>query len=70
MLLLKILMLFKLSNRKFIQAMIDLGRELLGYVTGRCYMRAIKVYEKAGFHTKTFMQDTNGGTYEFLRMVY
>jgi len=32
--------------------------------------RAIKVYEKAGFvKTETFMQDTNGGSYEFLKMV-
>jgi [ribosomal protein S18]-alanine N-acetyltransferase len=33
--------------------------------------RAIKVYEKAGFiPVKTFMQDTNGSTYEFLKMKY
>jgi ribosomal-protein-alanine N-acetyltransferase len=32
-------------------------------------VRAIKVYEKAGFRgTRTFMQDTNGDTYEFLEM--
>jgi len=31
--------------------------------------RAIRVYEKAGFvKTETFMQDTNGGNYEFLKM--
>lgn len=33
--------------------------------------RAIKVYKKAGFkEINTFMQDTNGSTYEFLRMEY
>ncbi|WP_409250852.1 GNAT family N-acetyltransferase [Bacillus sp. SCS-153A] len=33
--------------------------------------RAIGVYEKAGFSpVKTFMQDTNGSTYEFLKMEY
>lgn len=33
--------------------------------------RAIKVYEKVGFESAgTFMQDTNGGTYEFLKMEY
>jgi [ribosomal protein S18]-alanine N-acetyltransferase len=33
--------------------------------------RAIKVYEKNGFTAiDTFMQNTNGGTYEFLRMEY
>ncbi|MGR3764524.1 GNAT family N-acetyltransferase [Rossellomorea sp. NS-SX7] len=34
-------------------------------------LRAIKVYRKIGFEEKeTFMQETNGGTYEFLRMEY
>ncbi|WP_070119650.1 GNAT family N-acetyltransferase [Bacillus marinisedimentorum] len=33
--------------------------------------RAIKVYEKAGFEAAgTYEQHTNGGTYEFLKMVY
>jgi [ribosomal protein S18]-alanine N-acetyltransferase len=33
--------------------------------------RAIRVYEKAGFvRLGTFMQDTNGSTYEFLKMKY
>jgi [ribosomal protein S18]-alanine N-acetyltransferase len=33
--------------------------------------RAIRVYKKNGFTAiGTFMQDTNGGTYEFLRMEY
>jgi [ribosomal protein S18]-alanine N-acetyltransferase len=33
--------------------------------------RAIKVYDKAGFKSMgTFMQETNGSTYEFLRMKY
>jgi len=33
--------------------------------------RAIKVYRKIGFKdVETFMQKTNGGTYEFLRMEY
>jgi [ribosomal protein S18]-alanine N-acetyltransferase len=33
--------------------------------------RAIKVYRKMGFiNLDTFMQNTNGGTYEFLRMEY
>jgi [ribosomal protein S18]-alanine N-acetyltransferase len=33
--------------------------------------RAIKVYERAGFTTiETFMQDTNGSTYEFIKMEY
>jgi [ribosomal protein S18]-alanine N-acetyltransferase len=33
--------------------------------------RAIKVYRKIGFQDlDTFKQDTNGGTYEFLRMEY
>lgn len=33
--------------------------------------RAIKVYRKVGFKDiDTFMQDTNGSTYEFLRMAY
>lgn len=33
--------------------------------------RAIKVYEKSGFKAEnTYMQDTNGSSYEFLRMVY
>ena len=33
--------------------------------------RAINVYEKAGFlPLGTFMQDTNGSTYEFLKMEY
>lgn len=32
--------------------------------------RAIKVYERVGFRpSRTFMNDTNGGTYEFLEMV-
>ncbi|WP_028782460.1 GNAT family N-acetyltransferase [Thalassobacillus devorans] len=33
--------------------------------------RAIKVYEKAGFvRGETFMQNTNGSSYEFLKMNY
>jgi [ribosomal protein S18]-alanine N-acetyltransferase len=33
--------------------------------------RAIKVYRKMGFkELDTFMQDTNGDTYEFIRMEY
>ncbi|GAA0492451.1 GNAT family protein [Salinibacillus aidingensis] len=33
--------------------------------------RAIKVYKRAGFtEAGTFIQNTNGGQYEFLRMVY
>jgi [ribosomal protein S18]-alanine N-acetyltransferase len=33
--------------------------------------RAIKVYREIGFKDiDTFMQDTNGGTFEFLRMTY
>lgn len=33
--------------------------------------RAIKVYQKVGFQKgNTFMQNTNGGTFEFLKMVY
>lgn len=33
--------------------------------------RAIKVYRKIGFKDiETFLQDTNGSTYEFLKMVY
>lgn len=33
--------------------------------------RAIKVYKRAGFkEVDTYMQDTNGSTYEFLRMEY
>jgi [ribosomal protein S18]-alanine N-acetyltransferase len=33
--------------------------------------RAIKVYRKIGFRdSDIFIQDTNGGTYEFLRMEY
>jgi [ribosomal protein S18]-alanine N-acetyltransferase len=33
--------------------------------------RAIKVYRRMGFiYLDTFMQNTNGGTYEFLRMEY
>lgn len=33
--------------------------------------RAIKLYRKFGFKdVETFMQDTNGGTYEFLKMEY
>ncbi|WP_421378442.1 GNAT family N-acetyltransferase [Bacillus salacetis] len=33
--------------------------------------RAIKVYEKTGFESiETFKQDTNGSTYEFVRMNY
>lgn len=34
-------------------------------------LRAIKVYEKAGFEpVEVFTQATNGGTYEFLKMKY
>jgi len=33
--------------------------------------RAIKVYKKAGFkETTTFMQSTNGGEFEFVKMIY
>lgn len=33
--------------------------------------RAIKVYRKLGFEeVETFMQDTNGSRYEFLKMIY
>ena len=33
--------------------------------------RAVKVYKKAGFESvKTFMQDTNGSRFEFLKMKY
>lgn len=33
--------------------------------------RAIKIYRKIGFkNIDTFMQDTNGSTYEFLKMAY
>ena len=33
--------------------------------------RAIKVYKKIGFiEVHTFMQETNGGTFEFLKMIY
>lgn len=32
--------------------------------------RAIKVYERVGFKTsKTFMNETNGGIYEFVEMI-
>lgn len=33
--------------------------------------RAIKVYKKAGFHAlETFIQQTNGNSYEFMKMKY
>ncbi|MBU7317965.1 hypothetical protein [Paenibacillus oleatilyticus] len=32
--------------------------------------RAIQAYEKAGFvQTETFVQQTNGGSYDFIRMI-
>lgn len=35
------------------------------------YQRDIKAYEKVGFEeVKTFMQDTNGSSFEFLKMIY
>ena len=34
-------------------------------------LRAIKVYERAGFiKTETFIQETNGGKYDFIKMLY
>lgn len=57
------------AGMDFVQARFIVDKITLSVATFN--LRAIKVYRKAGFREKdTFMQDTNGGTYEFLRMVY
>jgi [ribosomal protein S18]-alanine N-acetyltransferase len=62
------------NGLRFIQAIIELGRELLGYdhlelAVVDFNKRAIKVYEKAGFNTKgNFQNNIRGKDYNFIIM--
>ncbi|MGD6993111.1 GNAT family N-acetyltransferase [Sutcliffiella horikoshii] len=57
------------AGMEFVQARFTVDKFTLSVATFN--QRAIKVYRKVGFRDMdTFMQDTNGDTYEFLRMVY
>lgn len=61
---------------EFIKSGISYGVSRFGYTRDHVMLavaafnaRAIKVYEKAGFlDVKRYMQNTNGGEYEFVRM--
>jgi ribosomal-protein-alanine N-acetyltransferase len=59
----------------FVQAGLDFGLEMFHPVffclsVVSFNQRAIQVYERAGFRqVETYMQETNGGAYEFVRMV-
>lgn len=57
------------AGMDFVQSRFTVEKITLSVATFN--QRAIKVYRKVGFKDMdTFMQKTNGGTYEFLRMVY
>lgn len=57
------------ASMKFVQSRFTVDKITLSVATFN--QRAIKVYRKVGFKdVDTFMQDINGSTYEFLRMVY
>lgn len=59
---------FLQAGLAFAQQQFFTGKWSLGVATFN--QRAIRVYERAGFiPLNTFLQRTNGGTYEFLRMV-
>ncbi|MFD1019714.1 GNAT family N-acetyltransferase [Thalassobacillus hwangdonensis] len=60
---------FLKEGMDFVQTEFSPARVALSVATFN--QRAIRVYQKAGFVDKgTFMQATNGSTYEFLRMEY
>ena len=60
---------FQHAGMDFVQSRFTVDKITLSVATFN--QRAIKVYRKAGFKDMdTFGQDTNGSTYEFLRMVY
>lgn len=60
---------------EFVQAGLSFAREKFRpnqfrLAVATCNQRAIKVYERVGFSPiRKFMNNTNGGTYEFLEMV-
>lgn len=57
------------AGLEFIQSKYEPGKITLSVASFN--QRAIKVYQKIGFkYIDTYMQDTNGGTFEFLRMEY
>lgn len=57
------------AGMDFVKSRFTVDKIMLSVATFN--QRAIKVYRKVGFKDiDTFMQDTNGITYEFLRMVY
>ena len=60
---------FLLAGMDFVQSSFRVDKIMLSVATFN--QRAIKVFRKVGFKDMdTFVQDTNGGAYEFLRMVY
>lgn len=60
---------FLQAGMEFVQSRFTVDEITLSVATFN--QRAIKVYRKIGFKDMdTFVQDTNGSTYEFLRMVY
>jgi len=60
---------------EFVQAGLEFARErfapsIFCLIVAMFNQRAIRVYEKAGFrHDKVFIHETNGGKYEYLRMI-
>ncbi|MGD6777028.1 GNAT family N-acetyltransferase [Sutcliffiella horikoshii] len=60
---------FLQAGMDFVQSRFKVDKITLSVATFN--QRAIKVYRKVGFKDRgTFMQDTNGSTYEFIRTVY
>jgi ribosomal-protein-alanine N-acetyltransferase len=63
------------QGQAFLEAGLEFAREIFGPApfrlqVGTFNQRAIRVYRKAGFQDAgVFLHETNGGQYEFLRMV-
>ena len=63
------------AGRQFVEAGLDFGAKTLG-ITSYCLevaefnARAVSLYRRVGFsETRRFLQETNGGKFDFIRMV-